>query len=436
MYNPPDFFTESGDWKMLDIKFVRDNIEEVQKNIEKRNVKANAQLVVDLYKKKNELQLEIDELRKARNDNAAKMKQKLTDDERAKLIEEGKTLKSKISEIEEESKKIDMQYFEEAMKLPNMTDPTSPVGSEEASIEIKKVGIIPEFSFQPKDHVTLGEELDIIDFDSGSDVSGNKFYYLKNEGALLELALVQYGITFLVKKGFTPYLTPDIAKASILEGIGFSPRGEETNIYSIENTEQCLVGTAEITLGGIYRNKVIDENNLPIKMVGFSHCFRTEAGAAGQATKGLYRVHQFSKVEMFIICHPEKSAEMLETLRGIEEELYQSLGIPYHVLNIATEDLGNPAYKKYDLEAWMPGRGGYGEITSTSNCTDFQSRRLNIKFKDKEGKRSIAHMLNGTVVAVPRVIISILENFQNEDGSVTIPKVLVPYTGFEKIEKK
>lgn len=421
---------------MLDIKFVRDNIEEVQKNIEKRNVKANAQLVVDLYKKKNELQLEIDELRKARNDNAAKMKQKLTDDERAKLIEEGKTLKSKISEIEEESKKIDMQYFEEAMKLPNMTDPTSPVGSEEASIEIKKVGIIPEFSFQPKDHVTLGEELDIIDFDSGSDVSGNKFYYLKNEGALLELALVQYGITFLVKKGFTPYLTPDIAKASILEGIGFSPRGEETNIYSIENTEQCLVGTAEITLGGIYRNKVIDENNLPIKMVGFSHCFRTEAGAAGQATKGLYRVHQFSKVEMFIICHPEKSAEMLETLRGIEEELYQSLGIPYHVLNIATEDLGNPAYKKYDLEAWMPGRGSYGEITSTSNCTDFQSRRLNIKFKDKEGKRSIAHMLNGTVVAVPRVIISILENFQNEDGSVTIPKVLVPYTGFEKIEKK
>ena len=240
----------------------------------------------------------------------------------------------------------------------------------------------------------------------------------------------------MVKKGFTPYLTPDIAKASILEGIGFSPRGAETNIYSIENTEQCLVGTAEITLGGIYRNKVIDENKLPIKMVGFSHCFRTEAGAAGQATKGLYRVHQFSKVEMFIICHPEKSVEMLETLRSIEEELYQSLGIPYHVLNIATGDLGNPAYKKYDLEAWMPGRGGYGEITSTSNCTDFQSRRLNIKFKDKEGKRTIAHMLNGTVVAVPRVIISILENFQNEDGSVTIPKVLVPYTGFEKIERK
>lgn len=421
---------------MLDIKFVRDNIEEVQKNIEKRCVKANAQLVVDLYKKKNELQLEIDELRKARNDNAAKMKQKLTDDERAKLVEEGKTLKNKIAEIEEESKKVDIQYFEEAMKLPNMTDPTSPVGTEEASVEIKKVGVIPEFSFQPKDHVTLGEELDIIDFDSGSDVSGNKFYYLKNEGALLELALVQYGINFLVKKGFTPYLTPDIAKASILEGIGFSPRGEETNIYSIENTEQCLVGTAEITLGGIYRNKVIDENNLPIKMVGFSHCFRTEAGAAGQATKGLYRVHQFSKVEMFIICHPEKSVEMLETLCGIEEELYQSLGIPYHVLNIATGDLGNPAYKKYDLEAWMPGRGSYGEITSTSNCTDFQSRRLNIKYKDKEGKRTIAHMLNGTVVAVPRVIISILENFQNEDGSVTIPKVLVPYTGFEKIERK
>lgn len=422
---------------MLDVKFIRDNIEAVQKNIEKRSVKADAGLVVELYNQKNRFQLEIDQLRKERNENAAKMKQKLSGEERESLTEEGKKLKRKIAELEEQSKAVEKRYIAEAMKIPNMTDPSSPEGGEEASVEIKRVGKIREFSFSPKDHVVLGESLDIIDFDSGAEVAGQKFYYLKNEGALLELALIQFGMQFLVKKGFVPYLTPDIAKASILEGIGFNPRGDENNIYSIENTDQCLVGTAEITLGGLYRDKILNEEELPIKMVGFSHCFRTEAGAAGQATKGLYRVHQFSKVEMFVICHPEESIAMLEKLREIEEELYQTLGIPYHVLNIATGDLGNPAYKKYDLEAWMPGRGGYGEITSTSNCTDFQSRRLNIRFKDKQNKeRKIAHMLNGTVIAVPRVIISILENFQNEDGSVTIPQPLIQYTGFDKITKK
>lgn len=421
---------------MLDIKFIRDNIESVEVNIKKRGVKADAKLVVELYNKRNKLQVEIDTLRNDRNENASKMKQKLSDADRAKLIEDGKELKIKIASLEEQITDIEKKYIDEAMKIPNMTDPSSPIGGEEASVELRKVGAIKEFSFKPRDHVELGELLDVIDFDSGSNVSGNKFYYLKNEGAMLELALVQYGMQFMVKKGFIPYLTPDIAKESILEGIGFNPRGEETNIYSIENTDQCLVGTAEITLGGIYRNKIVDEKELPIKMAGFSHCFRTEAGAAGQATKGLYRVHQFSKVEMFVITTPESSVEMLETLRGFEEEFYQSLGIPYRVLNIATGDLGNPAYKKYDLEAWMPGRGGYGEITSTSNCTDFQSRRLNIRFKDKDNNKTIAHMLNGTVVAVPRVIISILENFQNEDGSVTIPQVLVPFTGFDKISRK
>ncbi len=421
---------------MLDIKFIKDNVDLVKENIKKRQVNADVDKLIEVYNKKNSLQMEIDGLRNVRNENSAKMKQKLSDDERTKLIEEGKDLKTKIAALEEEIKVYEDNFFIESMKIPNMTDPSSPVGGEEDSQELKKVGQIRNFNFKPRDHVELAEILDVVDFDSGSSVSGNKFYYLKNEGALLELALVQFGLQHLVKKGFIPYLTPDIAKASILEGIGFNPRGTETNIYSIENTDQCLVGTAEITLGGIYKDKVLDVKELPVKMVGFSHCFRTEAGAAGQATKGLYRVHQFSKVEMFIICHPDESVKMLETLRETEEEIYTMLGIPYRVLNIATGDLGNPAYKKYDLEAWMPGRGGYGEITSTSNCTDFQSRRLNIKFKDDEGKRQITHMLNGTVVAVPRVIISILENFQNEDGSVDIPEALVPFTGFKKITRK
>lgn len=421
---------------MLDPKFIRDNIEAVKENISRRGVKACADLVVELYNTRNKLQVEIDSLRNDRNENAAKMKQKLSDAERAALIEEGKSIKQKVSELEEKIREAELRYTEEAMKIPNMTDPSCPTGGEEDSVELRKEGVIKDYSFKPKDHVELGEILDIIDFDSGANVSGQKFYYLKNEGALLELALINFGMQLMAKKGFTPYLTPDIAKASILEGIGFNPRGAETNIYSIANTEQCLVGTAEITLGGIYKDKMIDEASLPIKMAGFSHCFRTEAGAAGQATKGLYRVHQFSKVEMFVICTPEESADMLESLREIEEEIYKTLGIPYRVLNIATGDLGNPAYKKYDLEAWMPGRGGYGEITSTSNCTDFQARRLNIRIKDKQGNKVIAHMLNGTVIAVPRVIISILENFQNEDGSVNIPDALVPFIGLSKIERR
>ena len=421
---------------MLDPKYIRDNLEAVKHNILKRGVKADATLVIDLYNSRNKLQFEIETLRNDRNENASKMKQKLPEGERAVLIEEGKNIKVKVAELEEKIKEIELKYTEEAMKIPNMTDSSCPVGGEADSVELRKEGVIRNFSFKPKDHVELGDILDVIDFDSGANVSGQKFYYLKNEGALLELALINFGMQYMTKKGFTPYLTPDIAKASILEGIGFNPRGSETNIYSIENTDQCLVGTAEITLGGIYRDTIIDESALPVKMAGFSHCFRTEAGASGQATKGLYRVHQFSKVEMFVICTPSESEKMLETLREIEEEIYKALGIPYRVLNIATGDLGNPAYKKYDLEAWMPGRGCYGEITSTSNCTDFQARRLNTRIKDKAGNKNIAHMLNGTVIAVPRVIISILENYQNEDGTVDIPEILVPFTGFSKITRK
>ena len=271
---------------MLDPKFIRDNLEIVKQNILKRGVDADADKVVHMYNEKNKLQVEIDALRNERNINASKMKTQISQEERQTLIEEGKELKSKLATLEEENRKIEKCYIEEAMKIPNMTDSSSPIGGEEASVELRKEGQIREFDFTPKNHVELGELLDIIDFDSASNVSGNKFYYLKNEAALLELALVNFGMQFLAKKGFTPYLTPDIAKVNILEGIGFNPRGEETNIYSIEGTEQCLVGTAEITLGGIYKDSVIENDALPIKMVGFSHCFRTEAGAQDRRQKG------------------------------------------------------------------------------------------------------------------------------------------------------
>lgn len=422
---------------MLDIKFIKDNVEYIKENINRRNVAADVDKLINLYNIKVELQKKIDNLRKQRNENSSKMKLDLPMDEKQRLVDEGKELKNLISNLENEERNIESEFLSELYKIPNLTHSTTPIGkSDKDSKELRKVGIIPNFKFMPKDHVNLGQLLDIIDFDKASIVSGQKFYYLKNQGALLELALIQYGIKKLVSKGFTPYLTPDLAKSTILEGIGFNPRGNESNIYSLENSDLCLVGTAEITLGGLYYNNVFKESELPIKMVGFSHCFRTEAGASGQLTKGLYRVHQFSKVEMFVICKPDDSDNMLEILRSIEEEIYQELEIPYRLLDVASGELGNPAYKKYDLESWMPGRKDYGEITSASNCTDYQSRRLNIRYKNLDNKNIFVHMLNGTVVAVPRVIISILENFQNEDGSVSIPKVLVPYVGFDKISKE
>lgn len=422
---------------MLDIKFIKENKELIKENIKKRNVKVDIEFLIEIYDNKNEIKKELDNLRHKRNENASKMKQKLSEGEREILIEEGKNLKNKISELEEKEREIEKKFLEELYKVPNLTHPTTPIGNtDKDSLEIKKSGKIREFDFKPKDHIELGEILDIVDFENASIVTGQKFYYLKNEGVLLELALINFAIKKLMSKGFVPYITPDLAKSSIVEGIGFNPRGEETNIYSILRSDLCLIGTSEITLGGLYVNKILHNYELPIKMVGFSHCFRTEAGAAGLATKGLYRVHQFSKVEMFIFCKPEESERFHNELREIEEEIYDELEIPYRVLDIASGDLGNPAYKKYDLEAWMPGRNDYGEITSTSNCTDFQARRLNIRFKDEEGSNIFIHMLNGTAIAVPRVIIAILENFQNKDQSVDIPQALRPFIGIEKIIPK
>ena len=295
------------------------------------------------------------------------------------------------------------------------------------------------FPFKAKDHVQLGEELDILDFDKGAKVSGQKFYYIKNKAVILQMALERYAMDIVMKHGFTPFITPDVAKEEILNGIGFNPRGAESNIYTIEGTDTCLVGTAEITLGGYYKDTILNKEDLPIKMTGLSHCFRREAGGAGQYSKGLYRVHQFSKLEMFIYCLPEESESYHKEILAIEEEIFQGLGLPYRIVDTATGDLGAPAYRKFDIEAWMPGRGDegeYGEVTSTSNCTDYQARSLNIRYRDDDGKIKFVHMLNGTAVALSRAMVAVIENYQNEDGSITIPEALKVYTGFDKIEKK
>ncbi|HTX72754.1 MAG TPA: serine--tRNA ligase [Rectinemataceae bacterium] len=423
---------------MLDHKFIKDNLEAVRKNIADRYMKADADLVVELYDRRNATLRALEEERKRRNDNAAAMKGKLDPETRQKLIDEGKALKERIARLEAESAEIEARLDEESRKIPNMAHPSAPVGREDKdNLEVKRFGEPTKFAFEPKDHVQLGAELDILDFDTATRVSGTKFYYLKNQGVILELALVRYALDVLIKKGFTLFTTPDIAKTEILEGIGFNPRGAESNVYTVEGEGTCLIGTAEITLGGYYSGSIIDRADLPLKLAGVSHCFRREAGAAGQFSKGLYRVHQFTKVEMFSYCLPEDSDRIHEELRGIEEEIFSGLGIPFRVVDTCTGDLGAPAYRKWDLEAWMPGRSGgeWGEVTSTSNCTDYQARRLNVKYKDEDGRNKYVHMLNGTAIACSRGIIAILENFQRTDGSVAIPEALVPYCGFSEIRR-
>jgi seryl-tRNA synthetase len=315
------------------------------------------------------------------------------------------------------------------MRIPNLTHPDAPIGqTEESNAELRRVGTPRTFDFTPRDHVEIGKALDLIDFEAGAKVSGHGFYFLRNDAVLLDLALQSYALEVLIRRGFTPITTPDLARDRILEGIGFSPRGPETQVYAVEDSDLCLIGTAEITLGGMLADEVLDEEQLPTKYVGLSHCFRTEAGAGGRASKGLYRVHQFTKIEMFAFTTPEASGAMHAEMLAIEEELFGGLGLPYRVLDICSGDLGGPAYRKYDIEAWMPGRGEageYGEVTSTSDCTDYQSRRLNIRYRPtgQKGTRFV-HTLNGTAIAISRAIIAILENYQQADGSVLIPEVL------------
>ena len=424
---------------MLDYKFIKDNLAAVKENIKNRNMTADADLVVELFDKRTELVTEQQLLQQKRNENAKAMKQKLDNDKRQELIEIGKKLKEVVAVVDEKLADIEVKLDEAARQIPNMVHPNAPIGKlDTENLEVKKFGTPRQFTFEPKDHVQLAEALDLIDFDRATKVSGPKFYYLKNEAVFLEQALIMYALNTLRKHGFETFITPDVAKEEILKGIGFNPRGNESNVYSIEEEGTCLVATAEITLGGFHSGEILDKSKLPLLYGGLSHCFRREAGAAGQFSKGLYRVHQFDKVEMFAYATPEQSDEIHEKLRQIEEEIFEGLGLPFHVVDTCTGDLGAPAYRKWDLEAWMPGRNGgeYGEVTSTSNCTDYQSRRLNIKFKDDDGKNKYVHTLNGTAIAVGRAMLAIFENYQNEDGSITIPEVLVPYCGFNKIGPK
>lgn len=423
---------------MLDLKYVIANLEAVRENCRNRNVPPDAledlDRIAELESERRRVLTTVEDIRRRQNEVAQSTGKEKDQERRAELIEAGKRLKSEVSDHEEQLRRLDDEIKQRLGRIPNLSHPDAPIGLTEAdSREVRKVGQPRTFDFPIKDHVELGKSLDLIDFETGAKVAGSGFYFLKNDAVLLDLALQQFALRKLIDRGFAPITTPDLARNSILEGIGFTPRGEETQVYSIEDTDLSLVGTAEITLGGMLADELLDEKDLPIKFVGLSHCFRTEAGAAGRASRGLYRVHQFTKVEMFAFSTPEQSDAIHQEMLEIEEELFGDLGIPYRVLDIATGDLGGPAHRKYDIEAWMPGRGEggeYGEVTSTSDCTDYQARRLNIRYRPEGQKGTrFVHTLNGTAIAVSRALIAVLENYQRADGRVDVPEALRPWMG-------
>jgi seryl-tRNA synthetase len=418
---------------MLDRKFVVENLERVKQNCANRGVRVQIDRIAELDSRRKACQLEVDQLNRRANEVAKSIGKAKDPAQREALKEEGRRLRDQTAAAQAEMHQVADELGRLLRLIPNMTHPEAPIGMEPAEVGRGRTPL-PQFGFQPLDHVEIGEKLDLMDFEAAARVTGHGFYFLKNEAVLLELALQRYALDVLQGEGFTLAATPDLARNEILEGIGFIPRGPETQIYSIEGSDLSLVATAEITLGGMLAGQVLEAERLPIKICGTSHCFRTEAGAHGRQTRGLFRVHQFTKVEMFAFTLPDQSDSMLEYFRGLECRIFDGLGIPYRVIDTPSGDLGGPAYRKYDLEAWMPGRGEFGEVTSTSNCTDYQARRLNIRYRVKGEKGThFAHTLNGTAIAISRALVAILENYQPPDGSVVIPEALRPMVGKERI---
>ena len=415
---------------MLDRKYILDNAELVKQNCLNRGASADVDKLVELETNRRDKLQEVQEWNRQANDAAKQIGKEKDAEKRQGRITAARELNNKKDEAQKEHDDLDSQVCDLQSCIPNMSHPDAPIGKDDkANLEIRRGAHEPRsFDFPAKDHVELGESLDMIDFEGGARVAGNGFYFLRNDAVLLELALQQYAVGKLVQAGFTPVITPDLAQSEILAGTGYIPRGPETQIYSIENSNLNLVATAEITLGGLMAGVVLNAEKLPVKMCGLSHCFRTEAGAAGRASRGLYRVHQFSKIEMFAFTLPDQSEAILEEFCKLECELFDGLGLPYRVVDTATGDLGGPAYRKYDLEAWMPGRGEngeYGEVTSTSNCTDYQARRLNARYKTKGEKGThFLHTLIGTAIAISGALIAVMENYQLADGTIAVPEVL------------
>ena len=407
---------------MLDIRFIRENANLVQKSADAKRYKVNVADVLKVDKDKRELQQKVDELRTQRNDIAAQMKGGKPDD---KLIAQGKEVKAKLAELETELKEVDAKLTEGINSLPNIIFDDVPMGGEEDSVPVAEWG---ERKQSGVDHLDYAVSRNWVDFERGAKVAGAKFYFIKNELALLENALVQYGINKVINKGFNFMTVPHMVKGRVFAGTGFAPRtSDQSDEYFIEKEDLGLIATAEMSITGYHMDEILDEKDLPLLYAGYSPCYRKEAGAAGKHTRGLFRVHQFNKLEMYAFCLPEQSKEIHEKIRGVEEEIWQELGIPYRVVNIAAGDLGAPAAKKYDIEYWSPHDQTYRELTSCSNCTDFQANTVNTRVRLADGTIENVHTLNGTAISLARTMVAVIENYATEGGKLTVPEALQPY---------
>lgn len=409
---------------MLDIQYIRDNPELVGEKSKQKGYKVDITQLLGFDNERRQLLQKVEELRQKRNELVSATKgQKPTDEQ----IQSGRELRDQIGDLEHKLEAIEKEFETLMMGVPNVFADDVPVGGEEDSVEVARFG---EQVTGAKDHLDYMVERDWVDFERGAKVAGAKFYFLKGDGALLEEAIKQYALNFVIAKGFTYMTVPHMVNTRTALGAGFAPKSsDEGNEYFIEGEDLALIGTAEAPLTGYHADEIIDEKDLPLFYVGYSPCYRKEAGTYGKHTRGLFRVHQFNKVEMYAFTLPEQSVEIHEKIRAIEEEFWQSLNVPYHVINIASGDLGAPPVKKYDLEYWSKVDGTYRELTSCSNCTDFQARNLNIRVRRKNGKVEVLHTLNGTAAALARSLVAIVENYQTEDGKLHVPGPLQQYMG-------
>ena len=420
---------------MIDIKFLRENPDVVRASQKGRGEDV---AVVDQVLASDELKraaiTEFEQLRAEQN-LLSKSVGAAKGDEKAALLANSKELADKVKAADAKRAEIEAQANALAMSISNILDPDAPIGGEEDFVVIEHVGTPRDFKsagFEPKDHVELGKLLGAIDTERGAKVSGSRSYYLTGVGALLEFALVNYAITSATKAGFTPVIPPVLVKPAAMEGTGFLGQAAE-NVYHLEKDDYYLVGTSEVPLAAFHMDEILDGAKLPMRYAGYSTCFRREAGSYGKDTRGIIRVHQFDKVEMFSFCKPEEAKEEHMRLLQWEKDFLNSMEIPYRVIDVASGDLGSSANRKFDIEAWIPTQSAYREVTSTSNCTEFQARRLNIRYKDSDGTKVVA-TLNGTLVAIPRMLVAILENHQNADGSVNVPAALQPFLGMTRFE--
>jgi seryl-tRNA synthetase len=428
---------------MLDIKFIRENPEFVKNNLMKRGNPENSKMLDELVDLDREWRLNLIKLNDLRHERKLMTAEiaalKKTGKDASSKVEKAKTLDSEITSIQAEVARAEEKTRDYLMRLPNLLHETVPVGKDENdNVQIRSWGVIPKFDFAVKNHIDLGLNLDIIDIERAGKVTGSRFFYLKREGVLLDMALMSFALEEITKKGYLPVEPPYLMRREPYEGVTALSDFEDV-LYKIENEDLYLIATSEHPMAAMFMNEVLKEEDLPLKLAGISACFRKEAGAHGKDTRGIFRTHQFNKIEQFVFCKPEESWKLHEELIHNAEELVQKLGLPYRVVNVCTGDIGTVAAKKYDLEAWMPAQNAYREIVSCSNCTDYQARRLGIRYREKEGAppKGFLHTLNSTAIATGRTIVAILENFQQEDGTVVVPKVLRKYMGdIEKINLK